>query len=158
MLKQHSIALLVDVRTVPKSGRNPQYNMESLTETIPTAGIEYMHYPALGGLRKPRKDSPNGGWKNAGFRGYADYMLKKEFDLAIGLLLRMSEGKRMALMCAEAVYWKCHRALLSDALTVRGIEVQHILSNTKTEPHKLTAFAKVDGTTILYPPDQPTLF
>lgn len=157
LLKQHGVALLADVRTVPRSRHNPQFNKETLAEALPGAHIEYLPFPGLGGLRKPAKDSPNGGWENRGFRGFADYMLTNEFELAIGLLLRMSEGKQIALMCAEALYWRCHRLLISDALTVRGIPVRHILSTNKTEPHKLTAFAKVERARILYPPDQFTL-
>lgn len=157
LLKHYGVQLLVDVRTIPRSRYNPQFNREELEKAVPAAGLGYLHYPALGGLRRPHKDSPNEGWKNSGFRGFADYMMTSEFENALEQLIEMSTRKQLSVMCAEAVYWRCHRMLLSDALTVRAIEVRHILNATRAEPHKLTKFAKVERTKILYPPEQPRL-
>jgi uncharacterized protein (DUF488 family) len=157
LLKQYSIRTLVDVRTMPRSRWNPQFNSTSLQKSLPAAGIEYLHEPQLGGLREPSSNSINTGWKNPGFRGYADYMQTKQFETAI-LRVRELSGKRLiALMCAEADYTKCHRQLLSDALTVRGIKVLHIIDQTQTTLHELTSFAKVDGLKLKYPADQPKL-
>lgn len=157
LLNQFAVGLLVDVRTIPRSRHNPQFNRDELQNAVPAAGIEYSHRPELGGLRKPAKDSPNQGWKNSGFRGFADYMMTSEFQRAVQLLIDASAEKQISIMCAEAVYWRCHRMLISDALIIRGIQVAHILNKGRTEPHKLTNFAKVEGTNITYPPEQPTL-
>lgn len=157
ILHHHGILLLVDVRTVPQSRYNPQFNRSELQIAIPQASIEYLHFPGLGGLRKATADSPNTGWKEGGFRGFADYMLTSEFSLAVELLLRTAEGKRTAIMCAEASPQHCHRLLLSDAFVARGIEVTHILGMDKTETHKLTPFARLEGTKLLYPPAQSAL-
>jgi uncharacterized protein (DUF488 family) len=157
ILHHHAILLLVDVRTVPQSRYNPQFNRNELQTAIPNASIEYLHFPGLGGLRHATGDSLNTGWKNGGFRGFADYMLTNEFKLALELLLRTAEGKRTAVMCAEALPQQCHRLLISDALVAHGVEVTHILGTDKTEAHRMTPFAKVEGTRILYPPTQSTL-
>ena len=157
LLKTNNVRLLVDVRTIPRSRHNPQFNKDELASSMPKSGICYLHFPRLGGLRHPRKDSTNTAWRNAGFRGYADYMETAEFETALTELIDMSKKDTLAMMCAEAVYWRCHRSLLSDALLVRGIDVRHILSATKVEPHRLTSFAKVDGFHLSYPPDQPEL-
>ncbi len=151
MLQAHSVDLLVDVRTIPKSGHNPQFNADTLPAPLRKAGIEYLHIPALGGLRRARKDSINTGWRNASFRGYADYMQTPEFDAALDELLRISNGRRAAVMCAEAVPWRCHRSLIADALTARGVQVEHIMSAAKRNPHKITSFARVEKTRVIYP-------
>ena len=151
-----NISCLVDVRTLPRSRTNPQFNKETLPASLAAAEISYVHMPELGGLRKPRKDSPNGGWRNSSFRGYADYMQTAEFARAIERLLKLVERDRIALMCAEAVPWRCHRSMIADALSIRGVHVEEIVSRTKHQVHKLTSFAKLDGTTITYPPsDEP---
>jgi len=153
MLKAFGVKLLADVRTIPKSRYNPQFNTDELSKSLNREAIRYLHVKELGGLRKPRKDSPNIGWKHSGFRGYADYMLTTEFQEAITKFLQLAEKQTTAVMCAEAVYFRCHRMLLSDAMVVRGVEVEHILSKTKAEPHKLTKFARVVETSITYPPE-----
>ena len=158
MLAAHGVNLLVDVRTVPRSRHNPQFNAEALPGPLAAAGIEYVHMPGLGGLRHPRKDSRNTGWRNLSFRGYADYMETDEFERNLAQLLRLEEGRSVAIMCAEAVPWRCHRALIADALAARGIPVRHIMSATKADLHKLTAFARVEGTKVTYPPEELELF
>jgi uncharacterized protein (DUF488 family) len=155
LLRLNSIETLVDVRTIPRSRFNPQFSREILSLFLQENGIKYLHFPDLGGLRKPLKDSLNTGWKNSGFRGYADYMLTEKFDQAIKELMDLVSTTGLTVMCAEAVYWKCHRMLLSDALVVRDVSVIHILDEKKLEPHALTKFAKVEGTRILYPSTDP---
>jgi uncharacterized protein (DUF488 family) len=162
LLKAHSIQTVVDVRTVPRSRRVPQFNKESVAGELGAAGIGYVHMKELGGWRRARKDSPNTGWRNAGFRGYADYMLTDEFEAAVSRLIALAQRERIAIMCAEAVPWRCHRSLIADALTVRGVEVRHISGPGAADAHELTALAKVDGATITYPPtgasrQQPSL-
>jgi uncharacterized protein (DUF488 family) len=157
VLHAYGIDALADIRTVPRSRHNPQFNAEALAESLAAAGIEYVPMPALGGLRHPRKDSPNMGWRNESFRGYADYMQTEAFQSGIDALIEMSRRQRVAIMCAEAVPWRCHRSLVADALTVRGVTAIDILSETKHQEHALTPFARVDGTRITYPPDQPSL-
>jgi uncharacterized protein (DUF488 family) len=158
MLQAHGVDLLVDVRTVPKSRYNPQFNTETLPAPLRAAGIEYLHLPGLGGLRHARKDSINTGWRNDSFRGYADYMQTPEFGAALSALLHAAEARQAALMCAEAVPWRCHRSMIADALTARGIAVEHIMSPAKRSPHKMTSFARVDGTRVTYPADTLELF
>jgi uncharacterized protein (DUF488 family) len=153
MLKGHKIARLVDVRTVPRSRTNPQFNKEALPSSLAAAAITYSHVPELGGLRKPRPDSPNSAWRNLSFRGYADHMQTPEFARGLDLLFDWMKKNRIALMCAEAVPWRCHRSLIADALTVRGIDVNEIISPTKSRIHKMTRFAKVRGVTVTYPPE-----
>jgi hypothetical protein len=155
LLRLNGVTLLVDVRTVPRSRHNPQFNQESLPESLSAHGIAYQHLPELGGLRKTRKDSPNTGWENASFRGYADYMQTPEFEAALKHLIDLADEQQAVLMCAEAVPWRCHRSLIADALVVRGITVEHILGPTSRRPHTLRAFAHVDGTRITYPPEEP---
>jgi len=157
MLQTYVIERLVDIRTMPRSRHNPQFNDTTLANSVTTQHIEYVHIQALGGLRHARKDSPNTGWRNGGFRGYADYMQSEEFQDALETLIRMSRQKRVAIMCAEAVPWRCHRSLVADALSVRDVPVVEILSESSYRPHKLTAFAQVEGTQITYPPEQATL-
>jgi uncharacterized protein (DUF488 family) len=151
ILKAHNILRLIDVRTVPKSRHVPQFNAESLAKELPERGIDYVHLKSLGGLRHPAKDSINTGWRNASFRGYADYMATDPFRQGIEQLLELAAEKRSVIMCAEAVPWRCHRSLIGDALLVRGIQVEDILSAKASRPHALTPFAKVTGLQITYP-------
>lgn len=150
ILDAYAIQELVDVRTIPRSRHNPQFDKEALASAVSKQGIIYAHTPALGGLRKPKKDSINTGWKNASFRGYADYMQTPEFNEAVDALIGRLEDRRLCLMCAEAVPWRCHRSLIADALTVRGVKVTHILDLTHTRSHEMTTFAKVEGLGIVY--------
>ncbi len=151
ILNAHEIVQVVDVRTIPYSKYTPQFNKEPLAESLKSAGIEYIHMKDLGGLRHPIKDSVNLGWKNASFRGYADYMQTTCFAGAIEKLIEISENKNTAIMCAEAVPWRCHRSLIADALLIRGINVMHILSKTNSREHELTSFARIRGKIITYP-------
>ena len=151
LLKENGIEQLVDVRTVPKSRHNPQFNSDALGALLTENGIEYVPMKELGGLRKTVSDSVNTGWKNASFRGFADYMQTPEFSQAIGALVQMAEQKRIAIMCAEAVPWRCHRSLISDALLIRGLKVQHILGKASLRGHSLTSFAEVAGNNVKYP-------
>jgi uncharacterized protein (DUF488 family) len=151
VLHRYGIELLVDIRTVPGSRRNPQFGQKSLEQSLADAGIRYLHMKSLGGLRRTTEHSINLGWRNASFRGYADYMQTPEFAEAVDELAALAAEQRVAIMCAEAVPWRCHRSLVGDALLVRGIEVIDVLSETSSKPHALTPFAKVDGTRITYP-------
>ena len=151
LLQAHGVEQLIDIRTVPRSRTNPQFNRETLPNSLKAAGIGYLHMPALGGLRRPRADSPNTAWRNASFRGYADYMQTPEFAAALDSLVELGSQTQVAIMCAEAVPWRCHRSLVADALFARGIPVEDILSAGRRQPHKLTPFAKVDQTRVWYP-------
>lgn len=151
MLQTHGVEELVDVRTIPKSRRVPQFNQDALAPKLQGAGIRYVHLKELGGLRHAKKDSVNVGWRNASFRGYADYLGTAEFRAGVDRLLELAAAKRTAIMCAEAVPWRCHRSLIGDALLVRGIQVEDIMSATQRRPHELTPFARVCGTEITYP-------
>ncbi|MBI4336500.1 MAG: DUF488 domain-containing protein [Chloroflexi bacterium] len=151
LLQAHGVTLLADVRTVPRSRRNPQFNRETLPEALAAAGIRYQHVPTLGGLRRPRPDSPNTGWQNDSFRGFADYMGTPEFEAGLEALIDLVQQDSVAVMCAEAVPWRCHRSLIADALTVRGIQVEHILSATRCQPHALTPWARAEGMRLTYP-------
>jgi uncharacterized protein (DUF488 family) len=157
VLRAYGIERLVDIRTIPRSRHNPQFNDTALAASLDAEHLEYVHMPALGGLRHARKDSPNTGWRNKSFRGYADYMQTEGFAEGLATLIHMSRQKRTAIMCAEAVPWRCHRSLVADALGVRGIPAVEILSQTSYRLHKLTPFAHVEGTHISYPPEQSTL-
>jgi uncharacterized protein (DUF488 family) len=154
ILKAHGITLLADIRTIPKSRHNPQFNAESLLRELPKVGIAYRHLKELGGLRRAAKDSVNTGWENASFRGYADYMQMPDFVHAIRDLMDMAKKERVAIMCAEGNPFRCHRSLVADALTVRGARVLHISSRKSAKEHTLTPFAQVDGTRITYPASQ----
>ena len=154
MLNAYGITRLLDVRTIPKSRHNPQYNREALESQLSPAGISYAHLKALGGLRHPRKDSPNLGWRNESFRGYADYMQTAEFMSALETLVAAAAKEPVVIMCAEAVPWRCHRSLIADCLTARGYPVEHIMSTDKSNRHTLTPFARVEGTSITYPAAQ----
>jgi uncharacterized protein (DUF488 family) len=158
MLRAHGVNVLVDVRKIPKSRYNPQFNIENLQAALQNAGLEYRHLPELGGLRHPRADSANTGWRNSSFRGYADYMQTPAFAAALTELMRIAEGRRAAVMCAEALPWRCHRSLIADALMARGETVEHIMSETKRSPHELTKFAVVEGTVVKYPGENLGLF
>ncbi len=151
LLQAHGVLQLVDVRTVPRSRRNPQFNQDTLPATLAEAGITYAHLPELGGLRKPRPDSINDAWENASFRGYADYMQTPEFAAGLARLLELARERPTVVMCAEAVPWRCHRSLIGDALLARGHTVEDILSPTRRSPHTMTRFAQVDGERVTYP-------
>jgi uncharacterized protein (DUF488 family) len=153
LLKGYEVERLADIRTVPRSRTNPQFNKDELERTLPEVGIDYIHMKNLGGLRKPRKDSPNAGWHNESFRGFADYMQTPEFVQALLELMRLAQDRPTAIMCAETLPWRCHRSLIADALTIRGFEVIEIFNEHESRPHKLTQFAVVDGDNITYPPE-----
>ena len=157
MLQAHGIRRLADVRTVPRSGHNPQFNREDLARALHNRRIHYRHMPALGGLRHSRRDSGNTAWRNASFRGYADYMQTQEFVQGLDLLMELGREEPTAAMCAEAVPWRCHRSLIADALLVRGIEVREIVTATRTTPLTLHPWAHVEGTIVTYPGEQQTL-
>ncbi len=151
ILKAHDVTLVVDVRTVPRSRHNPQFNKETLPEALKTEGIQYSHMPELGGLRRTSSDSVNKAWRNKSFRGYADYMQTREFTENLLKLMALARENRVAVMCAEALPWRCHRILISDALTVRHIKVEHILDSEHKFNHELSPNALVEGAKITYP-------
>jgi len=151
LLQAHGATCIVDVRTVPRSQHNPQFNKASLPRSLKKISLGYVHMPGLGGLRHAKRDSPNAGWRNASFRGYADYMQTPEFAQSLEELICLVNQDRVVLMCAEAVPWRCHRSLIADALLVRGIRTEDIMSATRRQVHTLTPFAKVRGTAITYP-------
>lgn len=157
MLEAHRVRKLVDVRTVPRSRHNPQFSREELSRALHDRKLQYRHMPALGGLRKPRRDSVNTAWRNESFRGYADYMQTREFQDALEMLIELACEEPTAIMCAEAVPWRCHRSLIADALLARGIEVWEIASVTRTTPLTTHEWAQVDGTKVTYPGEQQTL-
>ena len=151
LLRGHDVGIVADVRTVPKSRRHPQFGHEALADALGRAGLRYVHLPELGGLRRPRPDSPNGGWRNASFRGYADHLATDAFAHGLAELLALAAEGPVAAMCAEAVPWRCHRSLIADALLVRGVVVEHIVGPGPRRPHRLTPFARVDGQQLTYP-------
>lgn len=157
ILNLHGIAQLIDIRTVPKSRHNPHFAKEALSASLQAAGIRYRHLPGLGGLRRPRLDSINSGWRNTSFRGYADYMQTDEFRKNLEQLIALAADAPTAIMCAEAVPWRCHRSLVADALTARGIHVIDILSEAKAQPHAVTPFALIEGDRITYPSERDRL-
>jgi uncharacterized protein (DUF488 family) len=157
LLRTYGVERLMDIRTVPRSRHNPQFNDTALAASLGAAGIEYVSMKALGGLRRARKDSPNTGWRNPSFRGYADYMQTEPFQQALETLIGLSSQKRGAIMCAEAVPWRCHRSLVADALNARGVPAIEILSETSYRAHRLTPFARLDGIQVTYPPEQGQL-
>ena len=154
LLRHHSIERLVDVRSIPRSRHNPQFNKDTLGGFLRNRRIAYRHLEELGGLRHSRSDSPNTGWRNASFRGFADYMQTPGFAAAIDKLIELAKEKTTAIMCAEAVPWRCHRSLVGDALLVRGIEVRDIFSAKSVKPHTMTAMAVIDSWQITYPPKE----
>jgi uncharacterized protein (DUF488 family) len=151
ILRGAAVELVVDVRTVPRSRHTPQWNRERAAVALPGHGIRYHHLPALGGFRKPRPDSPNTGWRNLSFRGYADHMATEGFAAGLAELLALAATTALAIACTEAVPWRCHRSLIADALTVRGVEVRHLVGPAGARLHALTPFARVDGLAIRYP-------
>ncbi|MBZ5538054.1 MAG: DUF488 domain-containing protein [Acidobacteriia bacterium] len=151
LLEGQDVRRLVDVRTIPRSRHNPQFNAEELASALKAARIGYLHKAGLGGLRHPHKDSINTGWRNLSFRGYADYMQSDEFRKNLEELIDLAQQERIAVMCAEALPWRCHRSLIGDALVVRGIRVEDILGKGQTHPHTLTPWAQVEGVQITYP-------
>ena len=151
LLKHYGITELIDIRTIPKSRHNPQFNGQELAHVLKNHHIGYRHQKNLGGLRHTRFDSINTAWHNASFRGFADYMQTEEFENGIKELIKIAQKKTVVIMCAEAVPWRCHRSLIGDALLVRGIEVEDIYSITSSKPHTLTPWAKVQDETITYP-------
>ena len=154
ILHHNGVALLVDVRTIARSRHNPQFNEDTLPSSLNAAGINYRHLATLGGLRHARKDSPNTAWRNQSFRGFADYMQTPEFEQGMSALVELARNHAVAIMCAEAVPWRCHRSLIGDALLVRGVSVKDIMSETDTRRHALTPWAQVEGTSVRYPAPQ----
>jgi uncharacterized protein (DUF488 family) len=153
LLRQNGVRRLIDVRTLPGSRKVPQFNREVLRAALAQTGIDYVHMRELGGLRKPRPDSENTGWRNSSFRGFADHMQTIEFGHALERLIELAEEEPSAIMCAEAVPWRCHRSLIADALAARGHEVLHIFGAAKVEPHRMTPFARVEDGRVRYPRD-----
>jgi len=151
LLSAHGVTQLVDVRTVPRSRHNPQFNADVLPASLASAGIGYVHAPGLGGFRPTLADSPNGGWRNVSFRGYADYMQSDDFAADLFGLIELARRDRVALMCAEAVPWRCHRSLIADALLVHGVVSCEIVGVKRLQAHRLTPFAEVRGVSITYP-------
>ena len=158
VLRAHGVKAVADVRLFPKSRRYPHFNAEQLAEWLPENGIVYLPFKQLGGRRKPTKDSINAGWRNDSFRGYADFMQTAPFSYALAELIHAAARRPTATMCAEAVPWRCHRSLISDALLVRGWQVLNLIGVGQAAVHSLTSFARVDGERIIYPPEEPPLF
>jgi uncharacterized protein (DUF488 family) len=165
ILASFAIERLIDVRTLPGSRHTPQFNQDQLESALPRAGVEYFHMRSLGGLRKAGRGAAaaTAGWRNAGFRGYAEYMQTPAFEAALDELVRLFSEQRSVYCCTEAVFWRCHRALLSDALAARGFSVGHIFDARKVEPHRITSFARINGSRVTYPipddePGQKTLW
>ena len=152
MLLAQGVTTLVDVRTVPRSRHNPQYNRDTMPQALAAYGIGYTHAEGLGGFRPTSADSPNTGWRNLSFRGYADYMQGAEFAENLASLIELARSDRVALMCAEAVPWRCHRSLIADALLVQGVPSCEIVSTKRLQPHRLTPFARVRDGQLTYPP------
>jgi uncharacterized protein (DUF488 family) len=157
-LQAHGIKWVADVRLLPGSKRYPQFNKETLAKSLSDAGIGYVHFPELGGRRKPREDSRNTAWRNEAFRGYADHMETPEFVAGIARAKEATERRgRAAIMCAEAVWWKCHRSLIADYLKARETEVIHIINANKCEPHPFTSAARIVNGTLDYTGQDPEL-
>jgi uncharacterized protein (DUF488 family) len=151
LLQAHGIKEVVDVRTAAGSRKNPQFMKDELARALEMHAIRYTHLPALGGFRKPHPDSINAAWRNESFRGYADYMQTPEFETALAELLDLAARERTAVMCAEAVPWRCHRSLIADAMVARGLTTGHIVSSTRCNLHTLTSFARVENGRVTYP-------
>jgi len=156
LLKANGADMVVDVRKMPRSRSNPQFNIDALPAALGEAHIDYIHVPGLGGLRRRAKNSPNTGWRNASFQAYADYMLTPEFEEALEEMTRRSARRAPALMCAEAVPWRCHRSLIADALVARGVPVDDVIGGSRASAHELRPWAWVEGTRITYPPQDQT--
>jgi uncharacterized protein (DUF488 family) len=152
LLQGAGVATLADIRTIPRSRFNPQYEGPALARAVFGVGIRYAHLPRLGGLRRPRPDSPNGAWRNKSFRGYADHLATPEFEEGLRELRGLAAAGPVAVLCAEAVPWRCHRLLLADALLARGVTVQHVTGPGRSRPHQLTPFARLVGRRVTYPP------
>jgi uncharacterized protein (DUF488 family) len=157
LLGEQTIELLADIRRYPGSKRYPHFGSDAMAAWLPENGIRYVHMPELGGRRKALPDSPNTAWRNEQFRAYADYMATDEFRAAIDALLALSADTRTAIMCAEAVPWRCHRNLVSDELVRRGIDLIHIIGNGSSRPHEMNAHAVIEGEHLVYPAEQQTL-
>lgn len=157
LVHAHGVALIADVRKIPRSRRHPHFDAATLPATLADAGLGYVHLPGLGGLRRARRDSVNRGWRNPSFRGYADYMQTAEFAAALTELVELGRQRSTAIMCAEAYWRRCHRALVADALVARGEPVFHIVTAARAEPHRLPDFARVEAATVTYP-GEPELF
>lgn len=151
LLQVYGIKRIIDVRSIPRSRHNPQFNRETLSAKLRSARIGYVHFRKLGGLRHARRDSPNMAWRNVSFRGFADYMQTPEFEVGLQRLIKLAKQKKTALMCAEAVPWRCHRSLIADALIVRHIQVVDIIGGKRSQVRLLTSFARVRGNRITYP-------
>jgi uncharacterized protein (DUF488 family) len=150
ILRAHGVARVVDIRTIPRSRHNPQFNKETLSEKLKESGIDYVLMKQLGGLRHPKADSPNMGWKNSSFRGFADYMLTQDFAKGIDELIGLAQNVQVAIMCAEVLPWRCHRWLIADALTTRGVQVEHIMTIKNRTKHSMTRWASIEGGQITY--------
>lgn len=153
LLRRAGVNRVYDIRTYPGSRRYPHFNAEPLAERLRSEGIEYEHHPELGGRRRPSRDAPPSAWRNEGFRGYAEYMRTPQFRVGLDRLIETSKHKTTAIMCSEAVPWRCHRTMVSDALVARGVHVEHIL-DAKTSPHTLTSFAVINEGEVSYPPGE----
>ena len=151
LLRAHQVIQVADVRAVPRSRRLPHFGREALSEYLEFHGITYRHFPELGGLRHPQPQSENTAWQHPGFRGYADYMQTPAFHRAVESFIQFAGERATAAMCAESVWWKCHRRLLADAVVARGVKVAHILSSAAPKPHALSDFAQVSGASVRYP-------
>lgn len=151
ILEKYGIGEIVDVRTIPRSKHNPQFNQEPLKASLNASRIGYVHMPGLGGLRRPLRDSPNMGRRNASFRGYADYMQTAQFNESLLELIKLAEGGQVAIMCAEVLPWRCHRSLIADTLKVRGVDVVHIIDTAQSRNHVLTPWIKIEGKSVTYP-------
>jgi uncharacterized protein (DUF488 family) len=151
LLRAHGVTGLADVRAIPGSRRHPHFSQDALAAFLPAHGIGYEHFRGLGGRRKPRRDSRNTGWTHPSFRAYADHMQSEEFHDAIAALLEFARRFVVAVMCAEAQWWRCHRQLIADAIVARGIDVRHIMSAASAPPHELTPFARISGVDVVYP-------
>jgi uncharacterized protein (DUF488 family) len=158
ILRAHAVAAIADVRLIPRSRRYPHFNDDHLARELPKHDIAYLPFKSLGGRKRPHKDSINTAWRNDSFRGYADFMQTEDFEAALKDLMGKAHEQPTAIMCAEAVPWRCHRSLISDALIVRGWRVVDIYDEKKASDHELTDFAKVEGERITYPPQEPELF
>jgi uncharacterized protein (DUF488 family) len=151
LLKEFQVTLVIDVRSMPRSRHNPQFNKETLEGSLKLHGLKYLHIPEIGGLRRPKPDTINTAWRNKSFRGYADYMQTKDFAENLLNLIALASKNRAVIMCAEALPWRCHRSLISDALVARNVEVAHILGKDNLLTHQISQWAKVDGTMVTYP-------
>jgi uncharacterized protein (DUF488 family) len=155
LLRSFDVTVLADIRTIPRSRRNPQFDGAALRSALEAQSVRYVWLPKLGGLRRARRDSPNTGWRNASFRGFADYMSTPDFESGLEEVRSLVAEGTVALLCAEAVPWRCHRSLVADALTARGARVEHITAASHSTPHRLTPFAHVEGERVTYPGNAP---